>query len=88
MEILKSLVGKKVRVTNDADAENEFWYDGTLKKVDSKGILLYMGEGDRGKKVNYIKHENYDLIVINEKDQNSEGIFSAFRREQDSFFDE
>jgi hypothetical protein len=92
MEILKSLVGYKIKVFVEGDYDEqgnyeESWFTGKLKKVDDSGVLI-LQEGYEGKQLNYIRHGQYLHIILDQKDQKSHGVFSAFRKEHDGLFDE
>lgn len=86
MEILKSLIGYNVTVmlTNE-----DRWHTGKLKKVDSKGILILISDEPlNGPTLVYVQHSDYNQINIVKSSQNSQGVFSAFRKEHDDLFDE
>lgn len=92
MDILKSLVGYKVKVFVEGEYDEQgnyedSWFTGKLKKVDTSGVLI-LQDGYEGKQLNYIRHDQYLHIIIDEKAQKSQGVFSAFRKERDGLFDE
>jgi hypothetical protein len=86
MDIIKSLVGYNVTVILKGPEEG--MHIGKLKKVDTKGILVLIDEPLHGPTLVYVPHDEYGQINVRKSSQHSQGVFSAFRKEQNGLFDE